>query len=111
MLIVSRSFLEVRKYIGNLLLVQVERALHQIIGLADELHVAVLNAVVHHLDEMTRAVLTHPVAARVGSHFGRDRLEYALDCRPKSFIPIRDPEKRERGARKDPTKPRELRLA
>ena len=41
-----------------------EPFLHQVVRLADELHVAVLDAVVHHLDVVPGAVVANPVAAR-----------------------------------------------
>src|SRR5262249_11554913 len=61
-----------------------EASTHQVVDLADQLHVAVLNAVVHHLDEVAGAAIADPFAA--GLAFGRaraDRLEYRLDARPR----------------------------
>ena len=55
-------------------MVHAEGVPHQVVGLADELHVAVLDAVVDHLDEVAGAVLADPVAARVRAGLGRDRL-------------------------------------
>ena len=55
-------------------MVHAERVPHQVVGLADELHVSVLDAVVDHLDEVAGAVLANPVAARVRARLGRDRL-------------------------------------
>ncbi len=40
-----------------------EHPFHQEVGLADHLHVAVLDAVVDHLDEMSRPVRPDPLAA------------------------------------------------
>jgi len=40
-----------------------QAVLHDLVGFADELHVAVLDAVVHHFDEVARAVFAHPFAA------------------------------------------------
>ena len=56
---------------------------HQLVGLADELHVAVLDAVVHHFDIVTRAVFADPVAAGRAVHLGGDCLEDRLDVRPR----------------------------
>ena len=46
-----------------------------VVGLGDELHVGVLDAVVDHLHEVTGAVRTHPRAARLTVDVGGDRLE------------------------------------
>ncbi len=63
----------------HLLVGQAEALLHHLVGLADHLHVAVLDAVVDHLDEMARAVLADPVAAGLavvglGGNLLEDRL-------------------------------------
>ena len=60
------------------------------IGFADELHVAVFDAVVHHLDVMAGPFGPDPVAARgaVG-HLGGDGLEDRLDVRPGLGIAAR----------------------
>ena len=42
---------------------EAEAVFEDVVGLADELHVAVFDAVVHHFDEVPRAVRTDPVAA------------------------------------------------
>eukprot|EP00053_Salpingoeca_punica_P006791 m.63469 g.63469 ORF g.63469 m.63469 type:complete len:387 (+) comp13851_c0_seq2:114-1274(+) len=68
---------------------QVQNVLHQVVGLTAELHVAVLNAVVHHLDVMARAVLADPVAAGLAVGLGRDLLEDGLDVRPGSRVAAR----------------------
>jgi len=49
--------------VGNLRLLEVEAALEDVVGLGDELHVAVLDAVVDHLDVVAGAGLADPVAA------------------------------------------------
>src|SRR5208337_4439656 len=41
-----------------------QAVLHQLIGFADQLHVAVFDAVVDHFDVMAGAVFAHPIAAR-----------------------------------------------
>ena len=40
-----------------------EALLHQVVGFADQLHVAVLDAVVHHFDVVAGTVVANPVAA------------------------------------------------
>ena len=63
---------------------QAEAVLEQLVGFADELHVAVLDAVVHHLDVVAGAVFAHPVAAgRAVFHFGGDGLEDVLHVRAR----------------------------
>ena len=60
-----------------------QAGLHQVVGLADELHVAVFDAVVDHLDVMAGAVFAHPIAAgRAVLDFGGDLLEDVLHVRP-----------------------------
>lgn len=53
-----------------------EDALHQVVGLGDQLHVAVLDAVVHHLHEVTGALVADPIAARLSVRFRRNRLQH-----------------------------------
>ena len=63
--------------------VQPEQLAQQVVGLADELHVAVLDAVVHHLDVMAGPFGADPVAAgRAVGDLGGDGLEDRLDVRP-----------------------------
>src|SRR5262245_29221969 len=62
---------------------QVECFFEQMIGFADELHVAILDAVVDHLYVMTGAVFSYPIAAwRSIGNLGRDRLKDLLDMGP-----------------------------
>ena len=55
---------------------------HEMIDFSDELHVAILDAIMNHFDEMTGASLAHPVATRFSVHFCRNRLKDVLDVRP-----------------------------
>src|SRR5258708_5323983 len=60
-----------------------EPFLHELVGLADQLHVAVLDAVVHHLDEVPGAIAAHPFAAGFAfGSFGANGLENVLHERP-----------------------------
>ena len=52
------------------------------VRLADQLHVAVLDAVVHHLDEVSGTLGSHPVTARLLVALSADRLEDRLQVRP-----------------------------
>ena len=51
----------------------------QVVGLGDELHVGVLDAVVHHLDVMAGTVWPHESAARRAVDLSRDLGEDRLD--------------------------------
>ena len=55
---------------------------HQLIGFANELHVAIFNAVVHHFDEVACAAFAHPVAAGFAVYLGADALENGLHIGP-----------------------------
>ena len=72
---------------GEVVRREAEAVLEELVGLADELHVAILDAVVHHLDVVARAALADPVAA--GStvfDLCGDGLEDGLDCGPSRWI-------------------------
>ena len=56
------------------------------IGISDELHITILDAVVDHLDEVTRTTFTYPSTARSAVlSFGSNTGEYRLDARPCFF--------------------------
>ena len=55
---------------------EAEAAVQHVVDLGDDLHVAVLDAVVHHLHEMAGAVGTHVRDARAGIGLRRDRFEH-----------------------------------
>lgn len=57
----------------------VQNAVHQIVGLGDELHHAVFDAVVNHFDEMARGTAAHVGDARFAVHFGGDGLKRGGD--------------------------------
>ena len=52
-----------RAHVGHLVVLHVQQRLHQAVRLGDQLHVAVLDAVVHHLHEVARALGPDPLAA------------------------------------------------
>ena len=61
-----------------------KKVTHELVGFADELHIAVLNAIVHHFHEMPCAVLADPVAARRAVlDLRADGLENGLHIRPR----------------------------
>jgi len=71
------------KHLVHLVGAHAQAVLHQVVRLADELHVAVLDAVVHHLDVVAGSVVADPVAARRAViDLGRDGLENSLHVRP-----------------------------
>ena len=63
-----------RKLVGA----EAKGAMQQVISFGDELHVAILNAVVHHLDEVPGAVGADMGDARAGIAFGGDSREHGL---------------------------------
>jgi len=72
---------------GEFVCGEAEAAMEQVVGFADELHVAVLDAVVDHFYVVACAVFADPVAAG-GSVFdlGGDGLEDVFDVRPGGGI-------------------------
>lgn len=66
--------------VGEFGVAQADHALEDVVTLGDQLHIAVLDAVVHHLD-----VMSCPAAPQIGDarravgRFGGDRLEQRLD--------------------------------
>ena len=74
---------DVVQFVGG----EAEAVLQQVVGFADELHVAVLDAVVDHLDVVAGAVFADPVAAgRSVFDLGGDGLEDGLHVRPGGGI-------------------------
>ena len=59
------------------------------VGLTNELHVSVLNAVMNHLDKVATASLPHPVAAGILPGLGADGLKDGLDGGPGPGITAR----------------------
>ena len=87
---IQLALVPLREHLVQLVGRQAEPAMQQIVGLANQLHVAVLDPVVHHLHEVPGPVLAHPVAARRAVlHLGGDRLEDRLHVRPRRRIPAR----------------------
>lgn len=46
-------------HLGHLLVPHAQNVLHQVVSLADELHVAVLDPVMHHLHKVTSPLVSH----------------------------------------------------
>ena len=66
----------------------------QVVGLGDELHIGVLDAVVDHLDEVAGAVGTDVGAARRAVDVGRDGLQH----RPQAVVGLGGAAGHDRGA-------------
>ena len=74
----------------HLFVAQPQPFLHELVGLADQLHVAVLDAVVRHLHEVPGAVAAHPLAAGLAfGSLGADRLENILHQGPRRHAAAR----------------------
>ena len=80
-----RAFVPLGEDRRHLVAAHPEGGLHQLVRLADQLHVAVLDAVVHHLDVVAGAAAADPLAARLVAlaRLRGDRLEDLLDVRPR----------------------------
>ena len=61
---------------------QSKGVLQDLVGLADHLHITILDSVVDHLDVVTSSSLTDPVAARLAIYLGSDSLEDRLHMGP-----------------------------
>ena len=70
------------KDIGNLLVSKAGTTLKQIVGLANKLHVTVLNTIVDHLDVVASTGGADPVAAGLTVSLGSNVLEDGLDMGP-----------------------------
>ena len=64
--------------VTDLLVAETETALHDVVGFADQLHVTVLDTVVDHLDVVTSALVTDPLAAGLAVGLSRDGLKDVL---------------------------------
>jgi hypothetical protein len=53
------------------------------IGLTNQLHVSVFDAVMNYFNEISGAALSDPITTRLAVCFGRNLLEYSFDVRPE----------------------------
>jgi hypothetical protein len=83
---VQFALIPVPEYLGELIWSQAQPILQQLVCLTDQLHIAILNAVMHHLHVMPRAVLADPVAAWSLINLRRDSLEDFLHVRPRFLV-------------------------
>lgn len=69
-------------HLPHLVVAHAQDVLHQVVGLADQLHVSVLDPIVHHLDVVPGPVSPHPVTAWLAIDLGTDTLEDWFHMRP-----------------------------
>ena len=87
---IELTLVPLRKHLGKLVRRQPQSVLQKLIGLANQLNIAILNSVVHHLHVVPCAILAHPVAARCTIlHLRRNRLKDLLHMRPRRSIASR----------------------
>ena len=60
---VKIPFVPFSEHLVHLVMIHAQPVLHETVGLADELHVAILNAIMDHLDIMACTIVADPVAA------------------------------------------------
>ena len=81
---VQLSLVPVGEDLVHLVGAEAQAVLKNIVSLADQLHVAVLDAIVDHLDVVTRTAIADPVTTRNASvHLGGDALKNVLHGRPR----------------------------
>jgi hypothetical protein len=68
--------------LGQLGVAQTQAALEQVVGLSNQLHVAILDAVVHHLDVVPGAAWANVDHARLAIDLGGNGLEDGFDQLP-----------------------------
>jgi hypothetical protein len=76
---VEHALVPLGEDIAHLLVGHAKSTLHDIVGLADQLHVTVLNTVVDHLDVVSSTLVADPLAAGLAVRLCGDRLEDVLD--------------------------------
>ncbi len=69
--------------VGHLVVTHAEGVLHQVTDFGDQLHVAVFDAVMHHLDVVAGTAIAQPLTAGNVIDPGGDRLEHVADRRPR----------------------------
>lgn len=79
---VELALVPLGKDVAKLVSSESESLLEDMVGLADHLHVTVLDSVVDHLDVVTSASLADPVAAGLAIDLGSNRLEDGLNMGP-----------------------------
>ncbi len=73
-------------YGPHLIVAQVEEVVHELVGFGDHFHVRVFDAVVHHFDEVSGAVLADPrTAGHSGGRPRRNRHKDVLDQGPRGL--------------------------
>lgn len=72
--------------VSNLLIGETSTSLHEVVSLADKLHVTILNTVVNHLDKVAGTSVTDPVTAGLTISLSRDVLENLLNVGPGLLV-------------------------
>ena len=81
---IQHAIVPASEYFVHFLVRHPQTDFHHLVGLADHLHVAVLDAVVHHFYEVPCSALADPLAARFAFvSFGGDVLKDWLHVRPR----------------------------
>ena len=68
--------------LAHLVVIQADNVAEDLVGFGDQLHVAILDAIMHHLDEVAGSVFAHPVTAWLAICFGCNALEDVFDGWP-----------------------------
>ena len=76
---VELGLVPLREDLVHLVGIHAQKVLHELIGLADELHIAVLDSVVDHLHEVACSAVSYPVTA------GTSVLDLGADCLEDRF--------------------------
>ncbi|KAH3667268.1 hypothetical protein OGAPHI_002917 [Ogataea philodendri] len=79
---VQNSLVPLGKDVGDLLVGEATNTLHEVVGLANQLHVTVLDTVVDHLDVVAGSGISNPVTAWLAVRLGSNGLENVLDVWP-----------------------------
>src|SRR5659263_99790 len=80
---VEVSFIPFFKHCVHFIRCETQVLFHQKIGLADQLHVTVFDAVVHHFNKVAGTVFSDPFTARASVNPGSDCLKNRFDQRPR----------------------------
>ena len=71
------------KSVSHLVVAHTEGVLHQMADFSDQLHVAVFDTVMDHLDVVAGTAIAQPLAAGNAVDLGGDRLKHVADRRPR----------------------------
>jgi hypothetical protein len=86
---VEHTLVPLGEDIAHLLVGHAKSTLHDVVGLANQLHVTVLDTVVDHLDVVSSTLVTDPLTAGLAVGLCGDRLEDVLECCQKCIALLR----------------------